>query len=153
MKVNRIDHVSINVLSLVEVTHFFVSLGFVVKGEWESSGPQLDRITGLRNVKTSCAALGVPDGETWLELVQYQNPVDTGQSSNEVHAAGLRHLCLNVESLDAMMTIVNEQGYTSISPAEQFGETYRICYVRGPEGIILEITENYLKLKEGKDVS
>ncbi|MGE6555617.1 VOC family protein [Exiguobacterium artemiae] len=141
MKINRIDHVSINILDLTEGTRFFVNLGFVVKGEWEASGVQLNRVTGLRDAKTSCVALGVPGGETWLELVHYQEPVDTREPTNEVYSPGLRHLCLNVESLDEMIKLIEQQGYTIIHPVEQFGETYRICYVRGPEGILLELAE------------
>lgn len=141
MKINRIDHVSINVLDLAGATRFFVSLGFVVKGEWDSSGPQLDRVTGLHGAKTSCVALGVLNGETWLELVHYQAPVDSNPAAKEVYSPGLRHLCLNVESLDEMIRLIEQQGYTVIHPVEQFGETYRLCYVRGPEGILFELAE------------
>lgn len=145
MKINRMDHVSINVLDLTAATRFFVSLGFVVKGEWEASGPQLDRVTGLREAKTSCVALAIPDGETWLELVHYLAPMDTREPINEVNSRGLRHLCLNVESLDKMIQLVELQGYPVIHPVEQFGETYRLCYVRGPEGILLELAETIQK--------
>jgi len=145
MNINRIDHVSINVLDLAEATRFFVSLGFVVKGEWEASGPQLDRVTGLRNAKTSCVALGIPTGETWLELVHYQSPVDSHTAFNEVYSSGLRHLCLNVESLDEIIRLVERQGYPVIHPVEQFGEAYRLCYIRGPEGILLELAETIPK--------
>jgi len=141
MNINRMDHVSINVLDLAKAKEFFVGLGFVVKAEWEASGPQLDRVTGLRNAKTSCVALGIPNGETWLELVHYHSPVDSRPAPNEVSSPGLRHLCLNVESLDEMIRHIERQGYTIIHPVEPFGETYRLCYVRGPEGILLEMAE------------
>lgn len=145
MKINRMDHVSINVLDLAAATRFFVSLGFIVKGEWEASGPQLDRVTGLRNAKTSCVALGIANGETWLELVHYHSPVDSHPPSNEVYSPGLRHFCLNVESLDEMIRLVEQQGYTAVHPVEPFGETYRLCYVRGPEDILLELAETIPK--------
>ena len=145
MNINRMDHVSINVLDLAAATRFFVSLGFIVKGEWEASGPQLDRVTGLRNAKTSCVALGIANGETWLELVHYHSPIDSHPPSNEVYSPGLRHLCLNVESLDEMIRLVEQQGYTAVHPVEPFGETYRLCYVRGPEDILLELAETIPK--------
>jgi pimeloyl-ACP methyl ester carboxylesterase len=76
MKVNRIDHVSINVNNLSEAKAFFLDIGLEVKAEWEMQGDQLDRIVGLKNVRTSCVGLRMPDGHTWIELVKYYTPAN-----------------------------------------------------------------------------
>lgn len=67
MKINRIDHVSINVNDLSEAKAFFLDLGLEVQAEWELDGEQLDRIVGLNDVKTACVGLGMPDGQAWIE--------------------------------------------------------------------------------------
>ena len=74
MKINRIDHVSINVNDLSEAKAFFLDLGLEVKAEWELDGEQLDRIVGLNDVKTACVGLGMPDGQAWIELVKFYTP-------------------------------------------------------------------------------
>lgn len=142
MKINRIDHVSINVNDLSEAKAFFLDLGLEVRAEWELDGEQLDRIVGLNQVKTACVGLGVPGGQTWIELVKYYSPSDEkGIQQTFANTLGFRHICLNVEDLDAIIAKLKKRGTETFSEIQQYEESYKLCYVRGPEGIILELAE------------
>jgi len=145
MKVNRIDHVSINVNNLSEAKAFFLDIGLEVKAEWELEGDQLDRIVGLKNVRTRCVGLGMPDGHTWLELVKYYTPADDSDPQQpSPNTLGIRHICFAVEDLEAIVSILKDKGIEIFSGIEQYEDSYRLCYVRGPEGIILELAEKIL---------
>ncbi|WP_147533033.1 VOC family protein [Bacillus marasmi] len=142
MKINRIDHVSINVNDLSEAKAFFIDLGLEVKAEWELDGEQLDRIVGLKGVKTACVGLGMPDGKTWIELVKYITPSDEGEIQQTfANTLGIRHICFAVEDIEAIIAKLKQKGTEVFSEIEQYGESYKLCYVRGPEGIILELAE------------
>ncbi|MEH7350645.1 VOC family protein [Gottfriedia acidiceleris] len=142
MKINRIDHVSINVNDLSEAKAFFLDLGLVVHAEWELDGEQLDKIVGLKDVKTACVGLGMPDGQTWIELVKFYTPSDeTDIQKPFANTLGIRHICFAVEDIDAIVARLKEKGNEIFSEIQQYEESYRLCYVRGPEGIILELAE------------
>lgn len=142
MKVNRIDHVSINVNDLSEAKAFFLQLGLEVQAEWELAGEQLDIIVGLSDVKTSCVALGIPDGQTWIELVKFHNPADAEDDQQpSANALGIRHICFNVEDIEALIAKMKKNGMETFSEIQHYEESYKLCYVRGPEGIILELAE------------
>ncbi|MGD6962268.1 VOC family protein [Fictibacillus phosphorivorans] len=142
MKVNRMDHVSINVNNLSEAKAFFQDIGLEVKAEWEMQGDQLDRIVGLKNVRTSCVALGMPEGQTWIELVKFYTPSDDSDTQQpSPNTLGIQHICFAVEDLEAIVAILKKKGKETFSEIEQYEESYKLCYVRGPEGIILELAE------------
>ncbi|WP_147535719.1 VOC family protein [Bacillus marasmi] len=142
MKINRIDHVSINVNDLSEAKAFFLDLGLEVKAEWELDGEQLDRIVGLKGVKTACVGLGMPDDRTWIELVKYITPADEGGIQQPfANTLGISHICFAVEDIEAIIAKLKHRGTEIFSEIEQYGESYKLCYVRGPEGIILELAE------------
>ncbi|MFF2879011.1 VOC family protein [Gottfriedia sp. NPDC057991] len=142
MKINRIDHVSINVNDLSEAKAFFLDLGLEVHAEWELDGKQLDKIVGLKDVKTACVGLGMPDGKTWIELVKFYTPSDeTDIQKPFANTLGIRHICFAVEDIDAIVARLKEKGNEIFSEIQQYEESYRLCYVRGPEGIILELAE------------
>ncbi|MET3728134.1 catechol 2,3-dioxygenase-like lactoylglutathione lyase family enzyme [Fictibacillus halophilus] len=142
MKVNRIDHVSINVNKLSEAKAFFLEIGLEVKAEWEMQGNQLDRLVGLENVKTECVELGMPDGKTWIELVKFHTPSDDSDTQQPyANTLGIRHICFAVENLEAIVAILEKKGMETFSEIEQYEISYKLCYVRGPEGIILELAE------------
>ncbi|MFC0234865.1 VOC family protein [Fictibacillus phosphorivorans] len=142
MKVNRMDHVSINVNNLSEAKAFFQDIGLEVKAEWEMQGDQLDRIVGLKNVRTSCVALGMPEGQTWIELVKFYTPSDDSDTQQpSPNTLGIRHICFAVEELEAIVAILKKKGMETFSEIEQYEDSYKLCYVRGPEGIILELAE------------
>ncbi|GKV56564.1 glyoxalase [Sporosarcina sp. NCCP-2222] len=142
MKINRIDHVSINVHDLSAAKAFFVELGLEVQAEWELDGEQLDRIVGLTNVRTACVGLGTPDGQTWIELVKFYSPSDEQKMQQPLaNTLGLRHICFAVEDIDGIVEKLQKNGAEIFSEIEQYEQSYKLCYVRGPEGIILELAE------------
>lgn len=142
MKISRIDHVSINVNNLSEAKAFFVDLGLEVKAEWELQGEQLDTIVGLPNVKTACVGLGMPDGQVWVELVKFHSPSDQqGIQQSSANTLGIRHICFAVEDIEAIIAKLKQKGTEIFSEIQQYEESYKLCYVRGPEGIILELAE------------
>lgn len=104
MKINRMDHVSINVNDLSEAKAFFLELGLEVKAEWELEGEQLSRIVGLNHAKTACVGLGMPDGQTWIELVKFYSPSDDKDIQQPLaNTLGIRHICFNVEDIDGII--------------------------------------------------
>ncbi|WLR55892.1 VOC family protein [Mesobacillus subterraneus] len=142
MRINRIDHVSINVNDLSEAKAFFLDLGLEVQAEWEMNGEQLDRIVGLKDVKTACVGMGMPDGQAWIELVKFETPPDEkGIQQPLANTLGIRHICFAVENIEAIIAKLKKSGVEIFSEIQQYEESYKLCYVRGPEGIILELAE------------
>jgi catechol 2,3-dioxygenase-like lactoylglutathione lyase family enzyme len=142
MRINKIDHVSINVNNLSEAKAFFLDLGLEVQAEWELGGEQLDRIVGLKDVKTACVGLGMPDGQAWIELVKFYTPSDEKDIQQPfANTLGIRHICFAVEDIEAIVAKLKERNTEIFSEIQQFEESYKLCYVRGPEGIILELAE------------
>lgn len=143
MKINRIDHVSINVNDLSKAKAFFLDLGLELQAEWEMDGEKLDRIVGLNHVKTACVGLGMPGGEAWIELVKFHTPSDEKDVQQSfANTLGIRHICFNVEDIEAIVAKLKRNGIEVFSEIQQYEESYKLCYVRGPEGIILELAEN-----------
>jgi len=142
MKINRIDHVSINVNDLSAAKEFFLNLGLEVQAEWELDGEQLDRIVGLNGVKTACVGLGMPDGQAWIELVKFYTPADEKDIQQPLaNTLGIRHICFAVEEIEAIVAKLKKKGMEIFSEIQRYEESYKLCYVRGPEGIILELAE------------
>ena len=142
MKINRIDHVSINVNNLSEAKAFFIDLGLEVQAEWELDGDLLDKIVGLHDVKTACVGLGMPEGQTWIELVKFYSPADEKDLQQPLaNTLGIRHICFNVEDLEAIIEKLKNKNTVIFSEIQQYEDSYKLCYVRGPEGIILELAE------------
>ena len=142
MKISKIDHVSVNVNDLAAAKAFFLDLGLEVLGEWEVEGDRVvDRVIGLDNVKDAAVMLGAPGGQTNIELVQFFTPADKGGIQKlPANTLGIRHIAFVVDDIEAIVASLKEKG-TEIFSEIQDLEGYRLCYVRGPEGIILELAE------------
>jgi catechol 2,3-dioxygenase-like lactoylglutathione lyase family enzyme len=142
MKINRIDHVSIIVKDLPAAKEFFIDLGLEVLGETDVEGEWVGKVIGLKNVKSSIVMLGMAGGEANVELAQFHNPVDEkGIQPSLSNDLGIRHICFTVEDLDAIVTKLKVKGTELIGDIQNYENTYKTCYVRGPEGIILELAE------------
>ena len=142
MKVRHVDHIGINVEDLDAAKVFFTDLGFKVVGEMEMQGEPVDRVTGLQGVKDDVVMLQAPDGQLNLELVKFHNPVDeAGVQPNAAHTLGLRHLCFEVEGLDEIVASLQQKGHELVGDVQTYENAWKLCYVRGPEGIILELAE------------
>jgi catechol 2,3-dioxygenase-like lactoylglutathione lyase family enzyme len=142
MAIQRMDHVGIVVDDLAATTAFFVELGFSVQGEWSGEGAWVDRVVGLEGVRTDCAMLETPDGHGRLELVKFVVPAARGGDGNAPsNTLGIRHLSFQVDDLDAAVARVRAHGGELVGDVERYENIYRLCYVRGPEGIIVELAE------------
>jgi catechol 2,3-dioxygenase-like lactoylglutathione lyase family enzyme len=142
MKVMRVDHVGINVEDLAAAKTFFVDLGFIVTGESVMEGDLVDRVTGLKDVKDDLVMLQAPDGHFNLELVKFHHPVDkSGVQPSAANTLGLRHLCFEVDDIESIVAVLKTKGYGLMGELQIFENVWKLCYVRGPEGIIVELAE------------
>jgi catechol 2,3-dioxygenase-like lactoylglutathione lyase family enzyme len=140
--IQRMEHVGIVVEDLGAATAFFVELGLMPQGEFSVEGRWLDRIVGLEGVDVDGAMLQTPDGNGRLELVKFRSPPYQGEKSQApANAPGIRHLAFAVEGLDAVVARLRARGAELVGEVERYGDMYRLCYVRGPEGIIVELAE------------
>jgi catechol 2,3-dioxygenase-like lactoylglutathione lyase family enzyme len=136
------DHVGIVVDDLAAAIEFFVGLGLVVQGEAVVEGRSVDRIVGLDGVRTELAMLRAPDGDGRLELVKFHSPSSPGDGRPApANAPGIRHIAFVVEDIEAVVAGLRARGVELVGELERYGDSYRLCYVCGPEGIIVELAE------------
>jgi catechol 2,3-dioxygenase-like lactoylglutathione lyase family enzyme len=146
MKIRHVDHVGINVVNLEATKIFFTDLGFTVTGEAAMQGELVDRVTGLKDVKDDIVMLQAPDRQLNLELVKFHHPVDeAGVQPSAANTLGLRHLCFEVEDLDGIVKTLQQKGHELVGSVQNYKNIWELCYVRGPEGIIIELAERLEK--------
>lgn len=142
MKINRIDHIGIIVNDLPAAKAFFLDLGLELMGEAKVEGAWVERIIGLQDVKEDVAMLRTPDGEANIELVKFHTPTDeNGIQHPLANTLGIRHIAFAVEDLDAIVAKMKQNGAALVGEIQTYEDTYKLCYIRGPEGIILELAE------------
>jgi catechol 2,3-dioxygenase-like lactoylglutathione lyase family enzyme len=142
MTIQRMDHVGIVVDDLAAATAFFLELGLELQGEGRVEGGWVDRVVGLDGVRAEIAMMEIPDGHGRVELTQFHappSPVGDGQAP--ANTAGIRHLAFVVDDIDAVVTGLRAHGAELVGEVERYRDSYRLCYVRGPEGIIVELAE------------
>jgi catechol 2,3-dioxygenase-like lactoylglutathione lyase family enzyme len=138
----RMDHVGIVVDDLAAATEFFVELGLELVGEGSVEGSWVDRIVGLEGVRTEIVMLQTPDGHGRLELAKFLSPPTPGADRDApANAPGIRHLTFAVEEIDAVIAGLRARGAELVGELVRYENSYRLCYVRGPEGIIVELAE------------
>jgi catechol 2,3-dioxygenase-like lactoylglutathione lyase family enzyme len=146
MKINRLDHVGIVVQDLDAAKAFFIDLGLKVEGEMDIEGEWVEKIIGLKNVKDKIVMMRTSDGEAFVELIQFYSPVDRkGIQPSFSNTLGMRHICFAVEDLDGVVSKLNKKGFKLVGEIQKYDNIYKLCYVRGPEGIILELAEKLNK--------
>jgi catechol 2,3-dioxygenase-like lactoylglutathione lyase family enzyme len=142
MTIQRMDHVGIVVDDLADATAFFVELGLELQGEWPAEGGWVDRIVGLEGVRTENAMMETPDGHARLELIKFHAPPGPGGDRHApANTPGIRHLTFQVDDLDAVLARLRARGAELVGEVERYEDVYRLCYIRGPEGIIVELAE------------
>jgi catechol 2,3-dioxygenase-like lactoylglutathione lyase family enzyme len=142
MKIQRIDHVGVIVNDIAAAKEFFLNLGLEVLGEGEVEGEWVDRVIGLDNVKNTVVMLGVPGGEANIELVQFVTPPSEGEIQKlPANTLGIRHIAFAVQDIEAVVAKLREKGTEPFNEIQDFEGQYKLCYVRGPEGIIIELAE------------
>jgi catechol 2,3-dioxygenase-like lactoylglutathione lyase family enzyme len=146
MKIRRIDHVGIIVEDLPAAKAFFLDLGLEVQGEGELEGEWLDQIVGLTEVKTAFVFMGMPEGQANLELIKYHRPSDERDIQQPLaNTLGIRHIAIVVEDIEAVVAKLKIKGQEIFGEIQNYEESYKLCYVRGPEGMILELVEQLEK--------
>jgi len=142
MTIQRMDHVGIVVDDLAAATAFFVELGLELQGEGPVEGGWVDRVIGLEGVRAEIAMLQTPDGHGRLELSEFHAPPGPdGNRYAPANAPGLRHVSFAVDDIDAVVAGLRAVGAELVGEVERYKDSYRLCYVRGPEGIIVELAE------------
>jgi catechol 2,3-dioxygenase-like lactoylglutathione lyase family enzyme len=142
MAIQRMDHVGVVVDDLAAATAFFVDLGLKLQGEAALEGAVVDGVTGLEGVRSEIAMLETPDGHGRLELSKFHAPPGEGGDRHAPpNAPGIRHVTFEVDDIDAAVASVRSRGGELVGEVENYEDIYRTCYVRGPEGIIVELAE------------
>ena len=147
MTIKRLDHVSVVVDDLAAAIAFFSELGLELEGEAAVEGEWVDRVNGIESVRVDIVMMRTPDGHGRLELTKFRNP-----KLNEIEPAiappntlGLRSVMFTVESIDDTVARLRANGAELIGEVAQYEDIYRLCYMRGPAGIIVALAEELLK--------
>lgn len=136
------EHVGIVVDDLAAATGFFVALGLELQGQVPVEGRWVDRIVGLDGVRAEIAMLQTRDGHGRLELTKFHTPPTRGGDRNaRANTPGIRHVAFAVENIDAVVAGLRARGSELVGELERYKDSYRLCYVRGPEGVIVELSE------------
>ncbi|MCH7323354.1 VOC family protein [Solibacillus sp. MA9] len=159
MKIHRIDHVGIIVNDLPAAKAFFLDLGLEMLGEGKVEGEWVDRmerIMGLQDARKEVVMsrmpdsdanielvlLRTPDGDVNIELLKFHTPKDEIAIQHPlVNNLGIQHIAFAVEDIEALVTKLTNKGAELIGEIQNYENAYKLCFVRGPEGIILELAE------------
>ncbi len=142
MTVKRMDHVGIVVDDLAAATEFFVEIGLEPEGEASVGGSLVDRVVGLEGVRADIAMLRAPDGEGRVELAKFHSPSGQGDPQPApANTPGIRHVSFTVGDIDAVVAGLRAGGTELVGEVVRYEDSYRLCYVRGPAGIIVELAE------------
>ena len=143
MTIQRMDHVGVVVNDLEATIAFFVELGMELEGEAPIEGPSVDRLNGLDGVRVDIAMMRTPDGHGRLELTKFHTPTAVSAEPENApgNTLGLRSIMFAVDDIDATVAGLRAHGAELVGEVAQYQDSYRLCYVRGPEGIIVALAE------------
>ena len=143
MTLQRLDNVLIVVDDIEAVKAFFVELGMELEGETTVEGLSVDRLIGLQNVRATLALLRTPDGHGRIELDKFHTPeaIRTTPENLPVNALGIRRIMFAVDNIGDVVARLRARGAGLVGEVVQYEDKYRLCYVRGPEGIIVGLAE------------
>jgi catechol 2,3-dioxygenase-like lactoylglutathione lyase family enzyme len=143
MTIQRMDHVSVVVDDLEAAKAFFLELGMELEGEAPIEGRSVDRLNGLDGVRVDIAMMRTPDGHGRLELTKFHSPKAVRPEPENAlgNTLGLRSVMFAVDDIDASVAGLRAHGAGLVGEVVQFQDGYRLCYVRGPEGIIVALAE------------
>ena len=142
MTLKRMDNVLIVVEDFEAAKAFFVELGMELEGQTVVEGPAVDSTVGLDGVRADIAMMRTPDGQGRVELTRFHTPqaVRAEPQNAPANTLGIRRIMFAVDDIDAVVARVRAQGAELIGEM-QYGDTYRLAYIRGPEGIIVALAE------------
>jgi catechol 2,3-dioxygenase-like lactoylglutathione lyase family enzyme len=143
MPIQRMDNVLIVVDDLEAAIAFFAELGLELEGQSTVEGHGVDRLVGLEGVRSEIAMMRPPDGHGGIELDKFHSPraVRAEPEDAPVNALGIRRIMFAVDDLDDVLARLQAHGAELVGEVVQYGDRYRLCYVRGPEGIMIALAE------------
>jgi catechol 2,3-dioxygenase-like lactoylglutathione lyase family enzyme len=143
MTILRIDNVGVVVDDLKAVISFFVELGLELEGEATVEGRWVDCVVGLDGVRSDIAMMRTPDGHGRLELSKFHRPtaISAEPKNAPVNTLGMGRIMFAVEDIEEVLARLQAHGATLVGELVQYEDKYRLCYVRGPEGIIVALAE------------
>jgi catechol 2,3-dioxygenase-like lactoylglutathione lyase family enzyme len=143
MTIKRLDHISVVVDDLEAAVAFLTELGITIAGETPVEGSWVDRINGIEGVQVNIVMMQTPDGQGRLELTKFHNPklVELKPAIAPPNTLGLRSVMFTVESIDDTVARLLQSGAELIGEVVQYEDIYRLCYMRGPAGIIVALAE------------
>jgi catechol 2,3-dioxygenase-like lactoylglutathione lyase family enzyme len=140
--VKRMDNVGIVVESLDEVIVFFTELGLRLEGKAMIEGEWSGRVTGLGNQQVEIAMMVTPDGHSRLELSRFISPPIIADHRNApVNALGYLRVMFTVEDIDETLVRLQKHGAQLVGEVVNYEDTYRLCYIRGPEGLLIGLAQ------------
>ncbi|GKW44509.1 VOC family protein [Planococcus sp. NCCP-2050] len=138
----RMDNVGIVVESLDDAISFFEEIGLKLEGRMYVEGEWAGRVTGLGSQVVEIAMMATPDGHSRLELSRFISPgVIADHRTAPVNSLGYLRVMFTVKELDELVLRVTEKGAQLVGEVVQYEESYRLCYIRGPEGILVGLAE------------
>jgi len=142
MTVKRMDNVGILVESLDAAIPFFAELGLELEGRFTIEGEWVGRVTGLFDQQVEIAMMRTPDGHSRLELSRFLTPPVVADHRNApVNALGYLRVMFTVEDIDDTLARLRKRGAQLVGEVVQYKDAYRLCYIRGPEGLLIGLAE------------
>jgi len=143
MAIQRMDNVLIVVEDLEAAKAFFAELGMELEGETQVEGPWVGQVVGLDDVRADIAMMRTPDGHGRIELDKFHTPnaIRFGPVDAPVNALGIRRIMFTVEGIDDVVARLHSHGGELLGEIAQYEDKYRLCFMRGPEGIIIGLAE------------
>jgi catechol 2,3-dioxygenase-like lactoylglutathione lyase family enzyme len=143
MTLQRMDNVLIVVDDLEAAKAFFAELGMELEGEATNEGPWVDSVVGLDGVRSDLAMMRTPDGHGRVELAKFHTPpaVRAEPEGAPANALGIRRIMFAVDDIDEVVARLRSHGAELVGEIAQYEDVYRLCFLRGPEGIIIGLAE------------
>ena len=142
MTVKRMDNVGIVVEDLDAAVDFFAELGLELEGRAQVEGDWASGVTGLRDMRVEVAMMRTPDGHGRLEISRFlAPPVVADHREAPVNSLGYLRVMFAVEDIDETLARLSERGATLVGELMQYRDVYRLCYIRGPEGILIGLAQ------------
>ena len=143
MTILRMDNVGVVVDDLEAAVAFFVEIGLELDGEATVEGPWVDRVVGLDDVRADIAMVRTPDGNGRLELTKFHTPTAVNAEPNAAaNTLGIRRIMFAVDDIEDVVARLHAHGAELIGEIARYEDSYRLCYLRGPEGIIVALAES-----------
>lgn len=142
MTVKRMDNVGIVVADLDVAVEFFIELGLTLEGRMPIAGEWAGRVTGVHGQRVEIAMMRTPDGHSRLELSRFDAPaIASDHRMVPVNSLGYLRVMFAVDDLDDTLARLSKLGATVVDEVVNYEDTYRLCYIRGPEGILIGLAQ------------